>query len=125
MSSSLKQSLLLSLKDSLVIGMINQNPDTTSLSFFHVIDLNSDGMDDLIYNGFGGASDEFMMVFLKDSTGWQKVIHDYGHIQQLQIGPTGQIQLFKKEAVGESGGDSSVTFKWTESTITRSAQSKK
>lgn len=124
MSSSAKQALLLSMQDSLVTGMVVNSPDTSLLSLFHVLDLNGDGSNDIIYNGFGGASEEFITIFVQDSNRWKKIIYDYGQIQRVQTGPDAEILLLKKEAVGESGGDSLVTFRLSGTSYTRTAQSK-
>ena len=124
LSSAEKYELLVSLNDPLVSGMLTNGMDTATLTLFQILDLNSDGKKDVLFNGFGGASDEFVMIFLKDSTGWKKIIHDYGHVQQVLIGPKPLIELVKNEAVGESGGDSIVTFQILGFSYKRSSESK-
>jgi len=124
LSSSEKYELLVSLNDPLVNGMLTNSMDTATLTLFQILDLNSDGKKDILFNGFGRASDEFVMIFLKDSTGWKKIIHDYGHVQQVFTGTKTLIELEKIEAVGESGGDSIVTFQILGFSYKRSSKSK-
>lgn len=106
-----KKVLLLDLPDSILTGMVSAFPDSTILDLFHLVDLNADGLTDVIYNGYGGAADEFIVVYLKDSAGWKKVMHEYGHLRKLKPGPEGEIELLRKELVGEGGGDSIIIFR--------------
>lgn len=106
-----KKILLLGLPDSVLSGMVSAFPDAAILELFHLVDVNADGMTDVIYNGYGGAADEFVVIYLKDSTGWKKVLQEYGHLKKLKAGGDAEIELMRKELVGERGGDSIITFR--------------
>lgn len=114
-----KKMLVLSLNDSLVNGMINASPDTTILDLFHFLDLNADGKTDVVFNGFAGAADEFILIFLQQPSGWQKALHQYGHLQKVHTGPDALLEIYRKEAVGENGGDSLLTYTFVDSAFVR------
>jgi hypothetical protein len=118
LSAAEKSSLLQSVGDPLIDGMVRENPDTTVLDLFHVLDLNGDSRGDILFNGFGGAADEFLLIYLQDSAGWNKALQEYGHLQKISEDGS-EIELFKAEGVGESEGDSVLTFKIVQNTITR------
>lgn len=111
LSSAEKSALLLSVGDPLIDGMVRENPDTTVLDLFHVLDLNGDSRGDILFNGFGGAADEFLLVYLQDSAGWNKALQEYGHLQKISEDGS-EIKLFKAEGVGEGEGDSVLTFRF-------------
>lgn len=114
-----KKILVLSLNDPLINGMINASPDTTILDLFHFLDLNADGKTDVVFNGFAGAADEFVLIFLQQSSGWQKAVHQYGHVQKIHTGPDALLEIYRKEAVGENGGDSVLTYTFIDSAFVR------
>ncbi len=114
MSNEAKQKSLTLLDDQIVEGFNEQALETKSLGIydlFHFIDLNNDRQDDVVFNGFGGASDEFVMVFLKNQAGYAKAFHDYGHITNLKIDSETMFYIKRPEMVGEESGDSLVIFK--------------
>ena len=106
-----KRSLLLSIGDSLINGIVREFPDSTILELFHLLDLNDDGSTDVIFNGYGGAAEEFTLIYLRDSVGWIKVLQEYGHVRSLAPGHDAELQLLRKELVGEQSGDSIINFK--------------
>ena len=111
LSVSEKTALLQSVGDPLINGMVNENPDSAVLDLFHVLDLNGDSRGDILYNGFGGAADEFLLVYLQDSSGWNKTLQEYGHLRKIAEDGS-EIELFKAEGTGEDGGDSILTFRF-------------
>ncbi|MFZ9981239.1 MAG: hypothetical protein ACO3FI_04310 [Cyclobacteriaceae bacterium] len=111
LSVSEKTTLLKSVGDSLINGMVNENPDSSVLDLFHVLDLNGDSRGDILFNGFAGAADEFLLVYLQDTSGWNKTLQEYGHLQKISEDGS-EIELFKPEGTGEDGGDSILTFRF-------------
>jgi len=110
LSFEAKTKLLRSLNDSIVNGMVGVNPDTAMLDLFHILDLNGDQQNDVLFNGFGGAADEFVFIYLKDSMGWKKAFQDYGHVQNVRLGENTELKILKLEGIGEEGGDSVLYF---------------
>lgn len=119
LSFEAKTELLRSLNDSVVNGMIEMSQDTAILDLFHILDLNDDQHSDVLFNGFGGAADEFVFIYLKDSIGWKKVFQNYGHVQNVRFGEHTELELWRPEAIGEEGSDSVLYFKISGSVVTR------
>lgn len=124
-SNEEKTAILFSLEDPLVTGLLSVDTDSALIDFFHILDLNSDGQSDVVFNGFVGAADEFLMIYIKEPQGWKKALHQFGHLEQLNIERVTTIKVFKKEAVSEDGGDSILTYQITGLMIEKISASKK
>jgi hypothetical protein len=113
--NSEKRKLLRQIKDPVIKGfeqMANETGSDQIFDSFHVIDLNGDGKEDMIYNGYGGAADEFVMVFINHDGLLKKDFHTYGHIEDLKTNkPDNEVTIFKPLLVGEEGFDTTSVYK--------------
>ncbi len=121
MSNEERQKILTLLHDPIVEGFNKQALESESLEIyelFHFVDVNNDGHDDIVYNGFGGAAEEFIMVFLNNEAGgYRKVLHHYGHITSLKTDSDNMLNIKVPEMVGDDSGDSVLIFKVVKDSI--------
>jgi hypothetical protein len=110
MPNDKKRSLLKTVDDDIVKGFEQQAKEIGNddiFGSFHVLDLNGDKQQDIVYNGFGGAADEFVMVFLKLRGVYTKQLHTYGHVEVRPKAKSGaELVVYKPRFVGSNGSDS-------------------
>jgi hypothetical protein len=73
---------------------------------FHVLDLNSDGKEDMVFNGFLGAADAFVMVFIKVNGSLRRELYVDGYVENIsRDGMSSQFIIYKPEMLGEESSD--------------------
>lgn len=121
MSNKDKRKLLGRIDDDIVKGFEQMAKDMGSdevYDSFHVLDLNNDKQEDVIYNGFGGAADEFVMVFLNVNGSFKKNLHTYGHVVNLtKHKRRSEMIIYKPEMIGDESSDITSFYEITKDNI--------
>jgi hypothetical protein len=117
-ANSEKRKLLGGVDDPIVESfeqMVAESGDDRIFDSFHVVDLNGDGKSDIIYNGYGGAADEFIMIFINGNGRLKKSFHTYGQIRKIDLNSKVTVlEVFRPLFVSEEGLDSTIVYKISE-----------
>lgn len=122
-SNSDKRILLKSVNDNVIKGfekMANDMGNEEIYNSFHVADLNSDKENDIIFNGYGGAADEFVMILLKTGQTYVKALQAYGHILRIEMKKSSsEIDIYNPIKVGQESSDTTNTYLIVGQKVTR------
>ncbi len=114
-SNSEKRKVLKVVDDHLIKSYEEMSEEMKSddiYSLFHVVDLNNDKKKDIIFSGYGGAAEEYIMIILNQKDNYNKIFQGYGHITKLGIEKMHtDFILHRKAGVESPYGDSINVFR--------------
>lgn len=105
-----KKQILSSINDKTIEMMINIDFNQDVINLFHFIDLDADGVDEIIFNGYAGSANEFIIIYILNSSRYERAYFGYGHVFNIEVGESNIIKFMRPEMVGDDSGDSTISI---------------